>query len=430
MSGSFRVLGVDLASKSWTGTGSAVLTFKSSPQPRWLSVEYGCIHWPNYALTPAAMAEVIHSYFVENRIDAISLDGPQGWREPNPGDRKGVGRWCEYLAGCQGKAGGYGKTYPGTYCGWIRFCLDVFETLRERGDAHLVNNADEEILEPLGDHSYWLLECYPTSIWKTSGLKALPGKEKIARNLQKVSSYASSLKRCYGLPNLWDWQGTHDDLQAVVAALPAAGLLGGPCRAVPKGKPGWFVDAKAGIPRHWVEGIIWDSEPLSSPSTYPVEFAEDMGDELISDEENIFEREILLHDCDDSVEIVHRGVRLFRQLVDWANDGESIGVGYAQFACIVCGVKEFKEITGRHYAPSDTAKFLCLANQITKNSGGRLLVSKNGKEIDAGMDTFIWSQKWPHERAPQAFSDTPYTEEEWNMVFPGERRRLLRSVEF
>ena len=263
MKGSFRVLGVDLASKSWPDNGSAILSFECSPQPRWLSVEYGCIQWPNSDLTAIGMAEVIHSHVVEKKLDAVSLDGPQGWREPEPEVRSGVGRWCEYLAACQGKTGEYGKTYPRTYRNWIQFSLGVFETLIDRSDFQLANSPDSKILEPLDDHNCWLLECFPTSIWKTSGLTPLPGKAKVARNPQKILSHVRALQKCYDLPNLGDWQGTHDDLQAIVAALPAAGLLGGPCQAVPKGKSGWFVDAKVDIPRHWVEGIIWDSKPRS-----------------------------------------------------------------------------------------------------------------------------------------------------------------------
>ncbi len=263
MGPSLRVLGVDLASKSWSDSGSAILEFQISPQPKWLSAQYGCIEWPDCDLTSAAMAEVIHSYVAENMLDAVSLDGPQGWREPKPEIRGGVGRWCEYLAACPGKTGKYGKTYPGTYRNWIQFSLEVFETLIDRSDFQLANNPDSKILELLDDQYCWLLECFPTSIWKTSGLKPLPAKTKFAGNHQKISSYVTALQKCYDLPNLEDWQGTHDDLQAIVAALPAAGLLGGPCQAVPKGKSGWFVDAKADIPRHWVEGIIWDSKPRS-----------------------------------------------------------------------------------------------------------------------------------------------------------------------
>lgn len=218
ISDSLRVLGVDLASRSWSDNGSAVLTFQSSPQPQWLSLEYGCIRWPASAVTATAMAEVIHSYVTEKRLDAVSLDGPQGWREPNAGSRPGVGRWCEYLCKCQGKMGEYGKIYPRSYGTWIQFCLDVFETLPEKGDARLVNDADVKTLELLNGRGYWLLECFPTSIWKTSGLKPLPGKKKLAGNPHEVFSYVRDLKQSYNLPNLEDWKGTHDDLQAVVAA--------------------------------------------------------------------------------------------------------------------------------------------------------------------------------------------------------------------
>ncbi|MFO0265041.1 MAG: hypothetical protein ACK53V_25750, partial [Planctomycetota bacterium] len=60
------------------------------------------------------MADVIERTVREQQISAVSLDGPQGWREPNAAARRGGGRVCEYLARCQGKTGEFGRTYPQT----------------------------------------------------------------------------------------------------------------------------------------------------------------------------------------------------------------------------------------------------------------------------------------------------------------------------
>ena len=83
MSSDLRVLGIDLASRSWQDNGSAILGFNVE---QWKSVEYGCIKWPNRQLSAAAMAEVIEDVIRERTIAAVSLDGPRGWREPAGGE--------------------------------------------------------------------------------------------------------------------------------------------------------------------------------------------------------------------------------------------------------------------------------------------------------------------------------------------------------
>ena len=76
------VLGIDLACKSWKDNGSATLTFSSGAGGPWTGCQTGVIPWPAGDLCPAAMAEVIDDYAAGNDIAAVSLDGPQGWRDP------------------------------------------------------------------------------------------------------------------------------------------------------------------------------------------------------------------------------------------------------------------------------------------------------------------------------------------------------------
>ena len=132
MSDTITVLGIDLASRNWQDNGTALLSFTTGAKAGWQSVRYGVIPWPSRALSPQAMAEVIDSFSLQNQVQGVSLDGPQGWREPEADDRPGVGRWCEYLSRTQGKTGTYGVTYPGTQAGWMRFCIEVFERLVAR----------------------------------------------------------------------------------------------------------------------------------------------------------------------------------------------------------------------------------------------------------------------------------------------------------
>ena len=96
-----------------------------------------------------------------------------------------------------------------------------------------------------------------------------------------------------------------------------------------------------------------------------------------------------------------------------------MGVGYAQFVCCVHG-----KVLNRPYVPSDTKYVLRLAHRITA-AAGRKRVTKNGVKLEAGMDTFIWQSKPPHERPSKAFKSTPYTEEDWKTAFPDGTRCLL-----
>lgn len=264
-----KTLGIDLACRSWRDTGTALILFKSDDDPRWEAVRTGVISWPALPVSAVAMADVIDSFAVQNQIDAISLDGSQGWREPNAPTRPGVGRWCEYLAHTQGKTGTFWVTYPGTQVGWIRFCIEVIQRLVATKRGHLVNAPAPLWLPRPVPGTYWLIECFPTQTWRSSNLVPLPGKS--SRPPVDVGKWAASLWQRYGLPSTGAWCGSHDDLQAVVACLPAAGLLGAPCIPIPLGNSGRLIDATTAHPRHWVEGLIWDAAPPCERLDSPVE---------------------------------------------------------------------------------------------------------------------------------------------------------------
>ena len=147
-------------------------------------------------------------------------------------------------------AGTCGVAYPSTFLRWIRFSISVFAELLSRRDVVLVNDDATDIApRPAG---YWLMECFPTSTWRTSGLEALPGHRRAPAEV--VERFARRLVAAYGLPPS-AVTADHDDLQAVVSTLPAVGLLGGPARAYARGEPARSVDAVL------VEGIIWDAAP-------------------------------------------------------------------------------------------------------------------------------------------------------------------------
>ena len=249
------VLGVDLASKRWRDIGAALLTF--TPEERsWKKIVPSVIPWPNEkALTPTALAEAIDNFAQANRVMAVSIDGPQGWRDPAAPAARGVGRGCERHALTPGKTGPWGRTYPSNQIGWISFSIETFDRLLERPHVHLVNDPKDLPRSPRPEGEYFLLECFPTVTWRSCGLNPLPGKGK----RPDTAPFASRLATCWGLPPFPPPVG-HDDLQAVVAALPAAALLG---VGVPiaHGVSARMLPACDHIPEHRVEGIIWDAHP-------------------------------------------------------------------------------------------------------------------------------------------------------------------------
>lgn len=151
---------------------------------------------------------------------------------------------------------------------WIRFSIEVFERLLEAKDVRLANDpADARSADSrrsaLDGTAYLLLECFPTSTWRSAGLRSLPGHRRV--DARGIGEHSRSLARCFGLPPGCHTEN-HDDLQAVVAALPAAGLAGGPCTPVARGEPSRTTTDPV---LHRVEGLIWDAVPVAGPSPAP-----------------------------------------------------------------------------------------------------------------------------------------------------------------
>jgi Protein of unknown function (DUF429) len=245
------VLGIDLASAKWSSVGSATVEFDDEAK-RFTRVVPGAIHWPAIALTADALADVIDAFARREEICAVALDGPQGWRDPaTPEGTRGVGRRCEYECRTQGKTGAYPRTFPGTQRRWIEFCVEVFANLLGRPGVALADLT----ATPHASTRYVVLECFPTSAWRCSGLAPLPAKGK----RPALAPYVRSLAAAYRLPLAS--VSSHDDLQAVVAALAAVAAAGGPAVVDTKGVPGTVLFGGDGSRRR-IEGFIWDVRPL------------------------------------------------------------------------------------------------------------------------------------------------------------------------
>ena len=225
------VLGVDLASARWQDNGVAKLTFRvDGDGAAWVGARLGASR-PTGAVTATKVAQWIDS-LARGSSAAVSLDGPQGWRSPTtPVSARGVGRRSDLAARTQGKCGVRGTCFPGTQLRWFTFSIEVFEHLLGLPGVRLANDIETTSLSPLSD-GYWLIESYPTSVWRTSGLAPLPGKSRATPEGTRAA--LTTLATTYGFTVETSSDSlSHDDVQALAAALPAVALLGGPAIAVP-----------------------------------------------------------------------------------------------------------------------------------------------------------------------------------------------------
>jgi hypothetical protein len=408
------VLGVDIGT-TWGSTGSALLWTDDG----WASVcdcKTRVLSRADGGLDAGSLADAIDRAARAANVAAVSLDGPQGWRDP-ASSCIGVGRHAELSARCPGKTGTDGICFPGTYIRWVRLCIDIFERLLSKPGVSLANS--HGVVEAPQEPGYSVLECFPTSSWRASSLRPLPGHKRAPPPV--VREYAERLAKRYRLPAS-AVTDDHDDLQATVAALVASAALGGPGTRATHGVPSWI--APSGPNPHRVEGLIWDS---SLPAA-PIEDSEDRLFREAGDARN----PLLIDDrIDLANDAIERGVQLFKALAREASRENAIGVGYSRFVELVYGAP-FVAIVGRTYKPSDSAFVIRLASFITDSAGGRISVTRGPVTINAGMDTFIWQKERPHDRSDKAWTvgwaKIPYTKPEWRAVFPDGQRRLVDRI--
>ncbi len=219
-----------------------------------ISVVAPALGWPGGSFTATAVADAIDGFARKQKVTAVALDGPQGWRDPaTPSSLKGVGRRCEYECRTQAKTGVHPTTFPGNQRPWIELCVEIFDELARKPGV-VVGNVG--VVAP--GTGYVILECFPTSAWRASALTPLPSKKKHP----VLASYTAALRSAFVLPALTPGSHTHDDLQAAVAALTAMAFVGGPAIPIARGVPAAAAVGADGVSRR-VEGIIWDARPLS-----------------------------------------------------------------------------------------------------------------------------------------------------------------------
>jgi hypothetical protein len=247
------VLGIDLASAAWASNGTAAIRF--SPERGGLfEAALGVIEWPGGKVTAPALASAIDDYARANRVCCVALDGPHAWRDPEtPAALPGVGRRSEYACRTQGKTGVYPNTYPRNQRAWIELCIDVFSALLDEPGVVL-----QETIGAVDTGGYGIIEAYPTAVWRASGLSPLPSKAK----KPVLAPAAKALANAFGMRPFEPT--SHDDLQAVAAALCAVGAAGGPVQATALGVPCKTAPAEGQDRALRLEGYIWQAQPLAA----------------------------------------------------------------------------------------------------------------------------------------------------------------------
>lgn len=252
-----RVLGLDLAMRRYGDIGTAMLSFE--PGGDAMHVETDVISWPTGKPDVKSIARIVANHVERYEIHAVAIDATLAWREPEPDigpPRPGVGRWAERRLNTQSKTGPYGITYPRTQQRWTRMGIDLGQLWLQSGVAEIVNEATAPRYAPLSHNRFYLLESFPTATWKAAGLKPLPGKSTCSKTGKSIEDWQIKLSNAFALESS-KRVSSHDDLQAVVAALPAAAMLAGPCSAQAHGLPmRWLRN-----PPHPIEGLIWVAKP-------------------------------------------------------------------------------------------------------------------------------------------------------------------------
>lgn len=255
------VLGIDVA-LNWGSIGSALLAFDATSS-MFFELKAPAIKWPAKPLAAGTLADAIDEFARAVGVVAIAIDGPQGWRDPQtPPGTPGVGRRCEYEASTPAKTGVPRYTYPSTQRRWIEFSIELFDALLRKPNVRL---ARTEECGAIGRGGYVLLECFPTAVWRAAGLDPLPAKSR----RPDVDAYATQLWSTFQVPRPRAAFSRHDDLQASVAALVAAGFAGGPVAVRALGVPSVTRDTEWGKLR--VEGLIWEAAPRNLVGHHSVE---------------------------------------------------------------------------------------------------------------------------------------------------------------
>ena len=206
------ILSVDLATNRYRDIGVAVLIAGEGL----VNVEFveaaasGLRGRPRVEDVSHWLAELANSYMA----DIIFIDGPQGWKDPSNGHMHV--RACERELATPGKTGLPGLVKPRSWTRMAEFSIELFNALEDFGFPR-VHSAED-----LRPGLKLVIESFPTSAWRSLGLKKLPSKGRTSAS--QLTSYTTALSSLVRLT--LTRQPSHDELQALVAGLAGLPLLG------------------------------------------------------------------------------------------------------------------------------------------------------------------------------------------------------------
>jgi Protein of unknown function (DUF429) len=208
------VLSIDLAHKSYVDIGACSLRIAKS------HIKATPIRLPALGLTgrpePSVFSKTIVALAEQLGARLLFIDGPQGWKAPDNGLLHS--RICERQLSTQGKTGLPGFTKPANYAPFIAFAVDLFDQLASCGYSRLPDKS------ALFSSNRFAIESFPTSAWRSLGLKPLSGKA----NTPAGTVQAKLAELCRLLPISVEGAEdlTHDELQALIAGLAGIAVEG------------------------------------------------------------------------------------------------------------------------------------------------------------------------------------------------------------
>jgi hypothetical protein len=208
------ILSIDLASNRYRDIGVAILEFRDG------SVLIEFVEASAYGLKDRPCVEDATSWVTDlaraHEADVIFIDGPQGWKDPANGFEHA--RRCERELATPGKTGLPGCVKPGSWTRMARFSIELFDALGAHGFSRVKSSDD------LVSGRKLAIESFPTSAWRTLGLKPLPGKSRTSA--AQLTTWTTTLLEL--VPCTLTRLPTHDELQALLAGLAGLPLLGHP----------------------------------------------------------------------------------------------------------------------------------------------------------------------------------------------------------
>jgi len=208
------ILSVDLASNRYRDIGVAVLGVRDG------SVLIEFVEASAHGLKGRPCVDDVTSWLTElagsHEADVIFIDGPQGWKDPANGFEHA--RRCERELATPGKTGLPGCVKPGSWTRMAAFSIELFDALGAQGFSRVDSSND------LVSGRKLAIESFPTSAWRSLGLKPLPGKSRTSDS--QLSAWTATLLAL--VPCTLTRLPTHDELQALLAGLAGLPLLGHP----------------------------------------------------------------------------------------------------------------------------------------------------------------------------------------------------------